>query len=93
MIRFRLAEQIERKQFSEGRRITIGEVAEATGVNRMTLSKLLNQRGLQHRYRNPRSPVRVLRLPHRGSSGVREEEPERVIVGGLVQRDAGYADG
>jgi putative transcriptional regulator len=45
MIRFRLAELIERKQFSQGRRITIGEVAEATGVNRMTLSKILNQRG------------------------------------------------
>jgi putative transcriptional regulator len=45
MIRFRLAELIERKQFSQGRRITIGEVAAATGVNRMTLSKILNQRG------------------------------------------------
>ena len=45
MIRFRLAEQIEKKQFSEGRRITVGEVAESTGVNRMTLSKILNQRG------------------------------------------------
>ena len=45
MIRFRLAELIERKQFSQGRRITIGEVAEATGVNRMALSKILNQRG------------------------------------------------
>jgi DNA-binding Xre family transcriptional regulator len=45
MIRFRLAEQIEKKQFNEGRRITVGEVAESTGVNRMTLSKILNQRG------------------------------------------------
>lgn len=45
MIRFKLAEQIEKMQFAEGRRITIQEVAEATGVNRMTLSKILNQRG------------------------------------------------
>lgn len=45
MIRFKLAEQIERKQFKESRRITIQEVAEATGVNRMTLSKILNHRG------------------------------------------------
>jgi putative transcriptional regulator len=45
MIRFKLAEQIEKKQFAEGRRITIQEVAEATGVNRMTLSKLLNHKG------------------------------------------------
>ncbi|WP_233556344.1 helix-turn-helix domain-containing protein [Noviherbaspirillum sedimenti] len=45
MIRFKLGEQIEKKQFQEGRRITIQEVATATGVNRMTLSKILNQRG------------------------------------------------
>jgi putative transcriptional regulator len=45
VIRFKLAEQIEKKQFRESRRITIQEVAEATGVNRMTLSKILNQKG------------------------------------------------
>ena len=45
MIRFKLAEQIEKKQFQESRRITVQEVAEATGVNRMTLSKILNHKG------------------------------------------------
>lgn len=45
MIRFKLAEQIEKKQFQEGRRITVLEVAETSGVNRMTLSKILNQKG------------------------------------------------
>lgn len=45
MIRFKLGEMIEKKQFAEGRRITINEVAVATGLNRMTLSKILNQRG------------------------------------------------
>lgn len=45
MIRFKLAELIEKKQFTEGRRITIQEVAEQSGVNRMTLSKILNHRG------------------------------------------------
>lgn len=45
MIRFKLGEQIEKKQFQEGRRITIQEVATTTGINRMTLSKILNQRG------------------------------------------------
>ncbi len=45
MIRFKLAEQIEKKQFLESRRITIQEVALATGINRMTLSKILNHRG------------------------------------------------
>ena len=45
MIRFKLAEQIEKKQFAEGRRITVQEVAEATSINRMTLSKILNHKG------------------------------------------------
>lgn len=45
MIRFKLAEQIEKKQFRESRRITVQEVADAAGVNRMTLSKILNHRG------------------------------------------------
>jgi putative transcriptional regulator len=45
VIRFKLAEQIEKKQFQESRRITVQEVAEATGVNRMTLSKILNHKG------------------------------------------------
>lgn len=45
MIRFKLADMIEKKQFSEGRRVTINEIAAATGLNRMTLSKILNQKG------------------------------------------------
>lgn len=45
MIRFKLAEMIEKRQFETGRRVTVSEVAEATGLNRMTLSKILNQRG------------------------------------------------
>ena len=45
MIRFKLAEMMEKKQFSDGRRITVSEVASATGLNRMTLSKLLNHKG------------------------------------------------
>lgn len=45
MIRFKLAEMIEKKQFAEGRRVPINEVATATGLNRMTLSKILNQKG------------------------------------------------
>ena len=45
VIRFKLAEQIEKRQFKESRRITIQEVAEATSVNRMTLSKILNHKG------------------------------------------------
>lgn len=45
MIRFKLAELMEKMQFETGRRLTIQEVATATGINRMTLSKILNQRG------------------------------------------------
>ena len=45
MIRFKIKERIADKEFSEDRRVTIGEVAEATGIHRMTLSKMINQRG------------------------------------------------
>lgn len=45
MIRFKLGEMMEKRQFNEGRRITINEIATATGLNRMTLSKILNQKG------------------------------------------------
>jgi len=45
MLRFKIKEQIANKEFAEGRRITIGEVAEAAGIHRMTLSKMINQRG------------------------------------------------
>lgn len=45
MIRFKLAEMIEKKQFADGKRITVSEIATATGLNRMTLSKLLNHKG------------------------------------------------
>jgi len=45
MIRFKLGEMIEKKQFLEGRRVTINEIAAATGLNRMTLSKILNLKG------------------------------------------------
>ena len=44
-VRFKLGEMIEKKQFTEGRRVTINEIATATGLNRMTLSKILNQKG------------------------------------------------
>jgi putative transcriptional regulator len=45
MIRFKLGEMMEKKQFVDGRRVSISEVATATGLNRMTLSKILNQKG------------------------------------------------
>lgn len=45
MIRFKLGEQLEKRQFRDSRRITLQEVSEATGINRSTLSKLLNLKG------------------------------------------------
>jgi len=45
MIRFRLKELIADRQFNEGRRITLDEIAKATGIHRTTLSKIANQVG------------------------------------------------
>lgn len=45
MIRFMLKERIADKEFAEERRITIAEVAEQTGIHRMTLSKMINHKG------------------------------------------------
>lgn len=45
MIRFKLGELLEKKSFQEGRRIQVQELAAATGINRTTLSKILNQKG------------------------------------------------
>lgn len=45
MIRFKLKEQLAEKAFRDGRVVTLAEVAEATGINRSTLSKIVNERG------------------------------------------------
>ena len=46
MIRFRLAELIADKAFLERRSISMAEVAEGSGVHRATLSKMVNQHGI-----------------------------------------------
>lgn len=43
MIRFRLKELIADREFREKRVITIGEIADATGLNRATVSRIANQ--------------------------------------------------
>ena len=43
MIRFKLRERIADKEFKEGRRIPLLEVAETTGIGRITLSRMLNR--------------------------------------------------
>lgn len=45
MIRFKIQEMIAEKQFKEGKRITLIEIAQVTGINRMTLSRMINNRG------------------------------------------------
>lgn len=45
MIRFKLKEAISKKEFILGRRITLKEIAETTGINRMTLTKINTKQG------------------------------------------------
>jgi putative transcriptional regulator len=45
MLRFKTKGLIEKKEFQGNRRITINELADSTGINRMTLSKIINHRG------------------------------------------------
>ncbi len=52
MLRYKLKERIADKEFRERRRVTIQEVAQATGITRNTLSKMLNQHGASVRSDN-----------------------------------------
>ena len=45
MLRFKLRERIADVEFRERRRVQLQEIAAATGLNRMTLSKLVNHHG------------------------------------------------
>lgn len=45
MIRFRFKEVLANKSFEDKRRVTIEEVAKATGIHRTTLSKIANKVG------------------------------------------------
>lgn len=45
MIRFRLREMIVDREFKEGRRITLEEIAQGTGIQRTTISRISGQRG------------------------------------------------
>lgn len=45
MIRFLLAERLAERSFKIGRKLEWREVAEATGIHRATLSRMLNTRG------------------------------------------------
>lgn len=45
MLRFKLKERIAELEFRERRRVQLQEIAAATGLSRMTLSKLVNHHG------------------------------------------------
>jgi putative transcriptional regulator len=45
MLRFRIQELLAERQFQTGDRVTLTALAAATGINRVTLSKLINHRG------------------------------------------------
>ncbi len=45
MVRYRLAELMSEKRFRDGQRVTLGMIAEATGITRTTLSNIVNVRG------------------------------------------------
>lgn len=45
MIRFRIRELMAEKSFNEKRRIIIEDVAVGTGINRATISRMINQFG------------------------------------------------
>lgn len=45
MLRFKFKALLSDKEFEEGRSISLQEVSERTGINRMTLSKLANHKG------------------------------------------------
>jgi DNA-binding Xre family transcriptional regulator len=44
MLRFRLQELLADRHFQTGTRVTLRELAAATGIGRVTLSKMINQR-------------------------------------------------
>lgn len=49
VIRFHIKELIAEKEFNEGRRITLDEISEATGIHRTTLSLMSNRKGYSAR--------------------------------------------
>ncbi|MGH8112930.1 MAG: helix-turn-helix domain-containing protein [Rhodanobacteraceae bacterium] len=52
MLRYRIKELIAEKEFRERRRVTVQEIAAATGITRNTLSKMINQHGTNVRSDN-----------------------------------------
>jgi putative transcriptional regulator len=45
MLKFKFKQLIAEKEFKDGQSVTITDIAKATGINRMTLSKIANRKG------------------------------------------------
>nr|WP_297347450.1 helix-turn-helix transcriptional regulator [uncultured Glaciecola sp.] len=45
MLKFKFKQLLAEKEFNDGQTVTITDVAKATGINRMTLSKIANKKG------------------------------------------------
>ena len=75
MIRFRFRELLAEKGFKERRVVTISEVAEATGINRMTLSKIANHPGYSTVTDNLDKLCSYFRCPLSALAEHIEEEP------------------
>jgi putative transcriptional regulator len=45
MLKFKFKQLLAEKEFKDGQSVTITDVAKATGINRMTLSKIANRKG------------------------------------------------
>lgn len=45
MLKFKFKQLLAEKEFKDGKAVSITEVAKATGINRMTLSKIANKKG------------------------------------------------
>jgi len=45
MLKFKFKQLLAEKEFNDGQVVTITDVAKATGINRMTLSKIGNKKG------------------------------------------------
>lgn len=44
MIRIMVAQLLDDKRFSEGRRISLSEVCEATGISKTSLNRIMNEK-------------------------------------------------
>ena len=83
MLRLRLQEQFAEKEFREHRGVTTLEIADATGIHRMTLSKLANHRGY-----NPTADTINRLCTHFGCriEQLVEHLPDEAVTGGRDQK-------